>query len=76
MARVRTTISIDEDLLRALRVRAAREGRADGEVIERALRRDLGFELLDRLWAQNDMDENAARALVQEAITETRRARR
>ncbi len=73
MPKVRTTISIDDDVLRALRVRAAREGRPDGELIEAALRRDLGLDLLERLWRRNDMTPDEAEALVVEAKRETRR---
>ena len=67
MSKVRTTITVDESVMRAVRVRAAREGRSDGEVIERALRREVGFELLDRLWAKGDLGEDAAMELVLEA---------
>lgn len=73
MARVRTTVSIDEQLLRAMRVRAARAGKSDSDVLEEALRRDLGFELLDRLWRKNDMEPDDAAALVKEALDEIRR---
>lgn len=73
MSKVRTTISIEDDVLRALRVRAAREGRPDGELIEFALRRTLGLEVLERLWASNDdLSPEAAAALAAEAIRETR----
>jgi hypothetical protein len=41
MSKVRTTLTIEEDVLRAVRVRAARLGKRDSEVIEQALRRDL-----------------------------------
>jgi hypothetical protein len=37
---------------------------------------DVGRAILDRIWARNDMDEDAAHRLVREAITETRRAAR
>jgi hypothetical protein len=47
-------LTIDEDVLRAVKVRAARTGKGDGEVIEEALRRDLGLDLLQRLWARNE----------------------
>ena len=33
-----------------MRVRAARTGKGDSEVIEDALRRELGFDLLERVW--------------------------
>lgn len=73
MPKVRTTVSIDEDVLRAVRVRAAREGRPDGEVIERALRREVGLDLLERLWSQSELDEAGAQALADEAISAVRR---
>src|SRR5438874_530195 len=73
MAKTRTTLTIDEDVLRAVKVRAARTGKGDGEVIEDALRRDLGLDLLDRLWARNDLTENEAVELAVEAQHATRR---
>ncbi len=73
MAKTRTTLTIDEDVLRAVKLRAARTGKGDGEVIEEALRRDLGLDLLDRLWARNDLGEGEARELAVEAQHATRR---
>jgi len=72
MAKVRTTLTIDPEVLRAVKVRAARLGKGDSDVIEEALRRDLGLELLDRLWAANDLDEADAQALAVEAQHRTR----
>ena len=72
MAKVRTTLTIDPEVLRAVKVRAARLGKGDSEVIEEALRRDLGLDLLDRLWAANDFDEADALALAVEAQHRTR----
>jgi hypothetical protein len=76
MARVRTTLTIDEDVLRAVKVRSARTGKGDSEVIEEVLRRELGFDLLDRLWQRSDLSEEQALALAVEAQHETRRRRR
>jgi hypothetical protein len=76
MAKTRTTLTIDEEVLRAVKVRAARTGKGDSEVIEEALRRDLGFDVLDRLWARNDMEEGQAQELAVEAQHATRRRRR
>ncbi len=73
---MRTTLTIDEDVLRAVKVRAARAGKGDSEMIEEALRRDLGFALLDRIWANADMDEDEAMDLALEAQREVRRERR
>lgn len=48
MAKKKTTIYIDEDLLRSARVMAARTGAKDYEVFEEALRSYLGVDALDR----------------------------
>lgn len=72
MPKVRTTLTIDPAVLRAVKVRAARLGKGDSDVIEEALRRDLGLDLLDRLWAMNDLDEDAAVELATEAQHRTR----
>ncbi|MGZ8514877.1 MAG: ribbon-helix-helix protein, CopG family [Candidatus Limnocylindrales bacterium] len=72
MTKVRTTLTIDPDVLRVVKVRAARLGKGDSDVIEEALRRDLGLDLLDRLWATNDLDEEEALVLATEAQHRTR----
>ena len=48
MAKIRTTLAIHEEVLRAVEARAARTGKDDGDVVEEALRRHLGLELLER----------------------------
>jgi hypothetical protein len=75
MAKVRTTLSIDADVLRAVKVRAARMGKGDSEVIEAALRRDLGLDLLEGLWARNRLSGEEAGKLAVEAQHATRRRR-
>jgi Ribbon-helix-helix protein, copG family len=70
----RTTITVDERVLRAVRVKAARTGRRDSEVIEDALRRDLGLDLLERVWESAGLDEDEALRLGVEAQHESRRA--
>ena len=76
MAKIRTTLTIDRDLLRAVKVKAARLGRGDSEVIEDALRRDLGLDVLDRMWQRNDMTEEESLRLAVEAQHATRPRRR
>jgi hypothetical protein len=76
MSKVRTTLTVDEDVLRAVKITAARSGKGDSQVIEEALRRDLGLDLLERLWARNDMSEGEAMALAVEAQHATRPTRR
>jgi metal-responsive CopG/Arc/MetJ family transcriptional regulator len=73
MPKQRTTVTLDERVLRAVRVKAARTGRRDSEVIEDALRRDLGLELLERIWTKADLGEDEALSL---AVEEQHNARR
>jgi Ribbon-helix-helix protein, copG family len=74
MPKARTTVTLDEQVLRAVRIKAARSGRRDSEVIEEALRRDLGLDVLERIWASADLDEDEALRLAVEAQHESRRA--
>lgn len=76
MAKVRTTLTIEEDVLRWVKIRAARSGKADSAVIEESLRRDLGLDLLDRLWERDDMSDDEASELAVEAQHKTRPKRR
>jgi hypothetical protein len=75
MPKVRTTLTIDQEVLRAVKVRAARSGKGDSEVIEEAVRRDLGLDLLQRLWTRNRLTEQEAGALASEAQQAARRRR-
>jgi len=75
MSKIRTTLTIDDSVMKAVKIRAARTGRGDSEVIEEALRRDLGLDLLERLWERNQLPEEEATALAVEAQHKTRRRR-
>jgi hypothetical protein len=75
MSKVRTTLTIDESVMKAVKMRAARTGRGDSQVIEESLRRDMGLGLLERLWERNDLPEPDATALAVEAQHRTRRQR-
>lgn len=75
MKKIRTTVTLDEEVIRRIRVRAARQGKGDSAVIEDSLRRDLGMDLLERLWAKNRMSEDDAMRLALEAQRRTRRRR-
>jgi plasmid stability protein len=72
MPKVRTTLTIDDGVLRAVKVRAARLGRGDSEVIEEAVRRQLGLDLFERIWRRADLGEDEADELAVEAQQETR----
>ncbi|MGA7270388.1 MAG: ribbon-helix-helix protein, CopG family [Acidimicrobiia bacterium] len=76
MPKTRTTLTIDEDVLKAVKIRAARTGKGESEVIEEAVRKDLGLDLMERLWARNDMAEDEAMNLALEAQRNARREAR
>jgi hypothetical protein len=76
MPKIRTTLTLDEEVMRLVKVRAARQGKGDSEVIEESLRRDLGLEALDRLWSKNRLSEEQAMQLALEAQHSTRTRRR
>ena len=76
MSKVRTTLTIDESVMKAVKLRAARTGRGDSQVIEESLRRDMGLDLLERLWERNDIPERDAETLAVEAQHRTRRRQR
>ncbi len=72
MTKVRTTLTIDGEVLKAIKVRAARAGRGDSEVIEEALRRDLGLDFLERMWGRSLLPDTEADTLALEAQHDTR----
>jgi hypothetical protein len=76
MAKVRTTLTIDEDVLRWVKIRAARTGVSDSAVIEDSLRRDLKLDVLDVLWSNATLSEAKASELALEAQHATRPRRR
>jgi len=70
--RRKVTLYVNEDVLRAARVRAARTDRRDSDIVEDALRSYLGFDAVEDVWARSDLGEDEAMRL---AIDETRAAR-
>ena len=52
MSKTRTTVTLDEDVFRAVKIKAARTGKRDSQVIEESLRRDLGLDDLAEIWAK------------------------
>ncbi len=72
MAKMKTIMYLEDDVLRGARVMAARTGRRESEVFEDALRAYLGMEVLDRAWASADLSVEEALAL---AVDEVHRFR-
>ena len=60
MAKAKTTVYLDEDILRATRVAAARRGKRDSEVFEDALRAYLRLDVIDRIRSRSDLTEEEA----------------
>ncbi|HEX9774138.1 MAG TPA: hypothetical protein VGB83_00970 [Actinomycetota bacterium] len=61
--RKKTTYHLDAGIVRATKVAAAREDKAEYQVVEDALRRYLGLDLLERIRAKAHMNEEEAMAL-------------
>lgn len=68
----KVTFYIAEDVVRAAKVSAARSDQRDSELVEKALRSYLGFDVLDRVWARSRLGEKAAMDL---ALAETHASR-
>lgn len=74
MARVKTTLTIDEHLMRQVRIRAARSGRSHSEVLEAALREGLG--VIERIRAKAHLSEEEALDLASTVVHEVRATNR
>lgn len=72
MSRVRTTVTLDEEVLRAVERRAARTGKRDSDVIEEALRSQLSIDLFARIWERAAMGPGEAMELAPESQREAR----
>ena len=73
--RTKTTVCIDSDLLRAVKVAAARTGKKEYAIFEDALRRYLGLELLRRVPPRRseEPDEDEALDLAYRELREAKR---
>ena len=69
----KTTIYIDDSVLRALKIAATRSGQHDYELVEQALRSHLGLELLQRTGAKPAISENKAMKLAYEEVHRSRK---
>ncbi|MFT3863205.1 MAG: hypothetical protein QM729_02960 [Solirubrobacterales bacterium] len=77
MSKIRTTVTLDEDVFRAVRIKAARTGKRDAQVIEEAIRRDLGLDDLAEIWAKvTPAEEEQGMDLAGEELRAMREERR
>lgn len=72
MPRRKTTVYLDTELLRATKIAAAREDKAEYVIIEEALRQRLGRDLFERIRTKAGLDPDEAMAL---AVKESKKAR-
>lgn len=75
MAKVKTTVYIDEDVMRAVRVSAARRGRQVSEIVEEALRQSTLLGVFERTAARFDLDPDEADRIANEEVNAARRER-
>jgi hypothetical protein len=76
MAKTKTTIYIDAEVMRAARILAARSGRRDSDVVEDALREYTGLAVVERVRSRNsDLSAEDALALANEELHAMRRER-
>ena len=68
ISRVRTTLSIDDQVLRAARIAAARSGKRDSELVEDALRAYLGLVVVDRVRERSNLTADAAEQLAYDEL--------
>lgn len=72
----KATFYIDSEVLQVARVQAARTGKRDSDVVEAALRAYLGFDLRDKMAAQNaDLSDEEVMQMVVEEVRAYRRER-
>jgi predicted transcriptional regulator len=60
VSRRKATVYVEEELLRGAKILAARTDRRDSEVLEDALRKYLGVEVLERIWERGGLSEDEA----------------
>lgn len=77
MSKTRTTVTLDDDVFRAVKIKAARSGKRDSQVIQESLRRDLGLDDLAELWAKvTPASEEEGVALATDELRAMRKERR
>jgi hypothetical protein len=68
----KTTVYLEDDLLRATKIAAARTGKRDYQVVEEALPAYLGLELLERVGARSKLSEDEAIKLAYQELHRSR----
>jgi hypothetical protein len=74
MAKRKVTWYIDEDVLRATRVAAARRGKSDSEIVEEALRRESWAGIAEEASRRAGIDSETAMTIAYEELHSMRSA--
>jgi len=75
MAKKKTTVYLDESVLRATKVFAARTGKREYEIVDAALRGYLGLSVVEAVWKRSPLTEADAMQLAYEELRAMRRER-
>lgn len=75
MAKVKTTVYVEEDVLREIRVTAARRGRTVSELVEDALRKSTLSGLIESMRSRSNLSEAEALELAYSELHAMRRER-
>lgn len=73
MARKKTTVYIEEDLLKAAKIAATRSGKRNYQVLEEALRQYLGARVIERAWRKSRLSGDRALRLAYKELQAARR---
>lgn len=73
MARKKTTVYVDEDLLKAAKIMAVRSGKKEYEVFEDALREHLGLGAVENVWRRSGLSDTEALELAYDELHASRR---
>lgn len=72
MGRRKTTIYLDESLLRLAKVAAARSGKREYQIVEEALKNYLGLAAVETAWGRSDLTEEEALTVAYEELHRAR----
>ena len=73
MPRQKTTVYIEEELLKMAKISAARRGKREYQIFEEALRHYLGLDVLEQVWRRSKLGEEDALRLAYREVHGSRR---
>jgi len=73
MARRKTTVYIEEDLLKAAKILAVRTGKKEYQVLEDALKQYLGLSVIETVWRRSTLREDQGLRLAYKELHAARR---